>query len=131
MLKILSKSKYHLYASDIKIQKSIKRDFKNLNIFFKEENIFNMKYKPNTFDTVICTHTLEHLLDLREAYEKLLKIAKKKLIIVVPQERPYKHTFNGHVHFFPYSSSFINLIKPRNKFKIINYNRDFFYIEYK
>jgi len=131
LLKTISNKNFQLYASDIKIHSSTKKDFKDLKIKFKEENILDMKYKSNSFDTVICTHTLEHLLDIKGAYEKLLKITKKKLIIVVPQERPYKYTFNGHIHFFPYASSFINAIRPRNKFKIINYNRDFFYIEYK
>ena len=90
-----------------------------------------MNYRPNSFDTVICTHTLEHILDIKEVYDKLIKITKKRLIIVVPKERPYNHTFNGHIHFFPYSWSFINLIRPKNKFKIFELDRDFFYIENK
>ena len=31
---------------------------------------------------------------------------------------PYEHTFNGHIHFFPYKWSLINTIRPKNKFLI-------------
>tara|TARA_B100000902_G_scaffold164305_1_gene159330 strand:+ start:1518 stop:2228 length:711 start_codon:yes stop_codon:yes gene_type:complete len=82
------------------------------------------------FDTTICTHVLEHVLEINKAYEELKKITKKRLIIVVPKERPYKYTFNGHIHFFPYDWSFINTIKPKTKnFKIYEIYRDFIYIE--
>ena len=131
LLKYIYNPAYNFYASDIKIHSRTKKEFKKLDIKFQEEDILDMNYKPNSFDTVICTHTLEHILDIKKVYEKLLKITKKRLIIVVPKERPYNHTFNGHIHFFPYSWSFINAIRPKNKFKIFEINRDFFYIENK
>jgi len=50
---------------------------------------------------------------------------------VVPKERPYQYTFNGHLHFFPYYWSLINTLRPdkKNKYKITNIKRDFLYIE--
>ena len=97
------------------------------NIFnFSVEEIFNINQK---FDTVICTHVLEHILDIRTAYENLLKITNKKLIIVIPRERPNQFSFNGHLHFFPYEWSFVNTIIPKNNFKIKEIQRDFFYCE--
>tara|TARA_A100001015_G_scaffold287900_1_gene358164 strand:+ start:3630 stop:4319 length:690 start_codon:yes stop_codon:yes gene_type:complete len=131
LLDKITKKNLILFASDIKISDKAKKNFNKLKINFKEEDILDMNYKKKSFDTVICTHTLEHILDIKKAYDKLSEIAKKRLIIVVPKERPYNHTFNGHIHFFPYSWSFINLIKPKNKFKIFNIGRDFFYLEKK
>ena len=81
------------------------------------------------YDTVICSHVLEHVLDINLAYTNLKKICKKRVIIVVPRERPYEYTFNGHIHFFPYKWSLINTIRPKNKFLIKDLNRDFLYIE--
>ena len=34
-------------------------------------------------------------------------MARRRLIIVVPQEREYRFTFNPHLHFFPYPHSFL------------------------
>lgn len=92
----------------------------------KIEKIDKIKYK---YDTVICTHVLEHILDINKAYNNLKKICKDTLIIIVPKERPYKHSNNTHLHFFPYEWSFINTIRPINKFKIQELDRDFLYIE--
>ena len=118
-----------LFGTDIyvstKLSKVSKK--KNFKIFhIKVENISNINKK---FDTVICSHVLEHILDINLAYNKLKKICKKKLIIVVPRERAYEHTFNGHLHFFPYPWSFINTIRPKNKFTIKDLKRDLVYIE--
>ena len=130
LLKSLFKKKLNLFASDVKIFSTNKKEFKKLNIKYKEEQINDIKYKKK-FDTVICTHVLEHILEIEEAYKKLIKLTKHRLIIVIPKERPYNHTFNGHIHFFPYYWSFINTIKPQNSFKIFEVNRDFVYIENK
>tara|TARA_B110000971_G_C19903400_1_gene451067 strand:- start:1 stop:699 length:699 start_codon:yes stop_codon:yes gene_type:complete len=95
-------------------------------IKLKIEKLDNIKHK---YDTVICTHVLEHILDINKAYDNLKKICKRTLIIVIPKERPYKYGFNAHIHFFPYEWSFINTIRPTNSFKIQELERDFIYIE--
>lgn len=131
LLKTLKNKNLNLNASDIKINHTDKKEFKKFNISYKEEQINDLKYNKNSFDTVICSHTLEHILEINEAYEKLKNIARHTLIIVIPKERPYEHTFNGHIHFFPYTWSFINQIKPKNKFKLYEIDRDFVFIENK
>jgi len=100
----------------------------NITVYEKPiEKISDINLK---FDTTICTHVLEHILEINKAYDELKKITKKRLIIIVPKERPYNYTFNGHIHFFPYDWSFINTIKPKTKnFKIYEVYRDFVYIE--
>ena len=73
----------------------------------------NLPFKDGEFDTVICTHVIEHVLDYRAAIAELRRITKKRLIIVVPREREYRYTFNPHFNFFPYTHSFLRAMQPR------------------
>ena len=122
--------KYKLFGTEIYLsrtleEKKIKYNFKTIKI-----DILSIDKIKKIYDTVICTHVLEHILDIRTAYKKLKKICKQRLIIIVPKERPYKYTFNGHLHFFPYEWSLINTLRPDTKnFQIKNIKRDFMFIE--
>ena len=71
-----------------------------------------LPFPDRHFDTVICTHVLEHILDIRAAIHELRRICARRLIVVVPLEREYRFTFNPHVHFFPYPHSFLRHIIP-------------------
>jgi len=77
--------------------------------------IEKLPFADNSFDTVVCTHTLEHILNLHQAISELRRITKKRLIIVVPREREYYYSFNLHVHFFPYTHSFEKHMLPLPK----------------
>jgi len=128
--KIRDKNKnIKLTGTEIIINPEIKKRFKSKRIKLLKKNIENINQIKKKYDTVICSHVLEHVLDINLAYLNLKKICKKRLIIIVPRERPYEHTFNGHLHFFPYKWSFINTIRPKNKFTIKDLKRDFIYIE--
>jgi ubiquinone/menaquinone biosynthesis C-methylase UbiE len=63
-----------------------------------------------SFDTVICTHTLEHVRNIHQAVSELRRVTGRRLIIVVPKQRPYRYTFDLHLHFFPYKSNFLTLM---------------------
>jgi ubiquinone/menaquinone biosynthesis C-methylase UbiE len=56
----------------------------------------NLPFADKSFDTVVCTHVIEHILDLRRAIAELRRIARRRLIIVVPREREGIYTFNPH-----------------------------------
>lgn len=62
-----------------------------------------LPFVDRAFDVVVCTHTLEHVQNLPVAIAELRRLARKKVIVVVPRQRPYKHTFSLHIHFFPYA----------------------------
>ena len=82
------------------------------------------------FDTVVCTHVLEHILDFRAALGELRRITRRRLIIVVPREREYLYTFNPHFHFFPYLHSFLRAMIPLpEKFECKDVGRDIYYME--
>ncbi len=89
-----------------------------------------LPFADNEFDTVICTHVIEHVLDYRAAIAELRRIAKRRLIIVVPREREYKYTFNPHFNFFPYTHSFLRAMHPvPTAYNCQDIQRDIYYYE--
>lgn len=72
----------------------------------------SLPFEDGAFDTVVCTHVVEHILDYRRAIAELRRIAKRRLIIVVPREREGIYTFNPHFNFFPYTHSFLRAMIP-------------------
>jgi ubiquinone/menaquinone biosynthesis C-methylase UbiE len=90
----------------------------------------SLPFEDGAFDTVICTHVIEHLLDYRKAISELRRITKKRLIIVVPREREYLYSFNPHFNFFPYSYSFLRAMHPvPPAYQCLDLGRDIFYME--
>jgi SAM-dependent methyltransferase len=99
-------------------------------IAFTEAPVEKLPFENKQFDTVICTHTLEHILDIRQAVAELRRICKKRLIIVVPREREGLYTFNPHFHFFPYCHSFLRTMIPVPAAHLcVDIQRDIFYTE--
>ncbi len=89
-----------------------------------------MPFEDNAFDTVICTHVIEHILDYRAAIKELRRITRKRLIIVVPREREFIYTFNPHFNFFPYTHSFLRAMIPvPENYECIDIGRDIYYRE--
>jgi SAM-dependent methyltransferase len=99
-------------------------------IRFEQANIEKLPFADRSFDTVVCTHVLEHILEFRQALSELRRVARRRLIIVVPQEREYRFTFNPHLHFFPYPHSFLRYVTPvPNDHELESVGRDIFYAE--
>ena len=100
------------------------------NVRFEEAMVERLPFDDNSFDTVICTHVLEHILDIRQAVAELRRVCRGKIIIVVPKEREYSFTFNPHLHFFPYPHSFLRHMLPVPTVAVCEQiGRDFFYTE--
>jgi len=66
-----------------------------------------LPFADGAFDTVVSTHTLEHVQHLQAALGELRRVARRRVIVVVPRQRPYRVTFNPHIHFFPYRWSLL------------------------
>ncbi len=49
-------------------------------------SIYELPYKNNSFDLVLCTEVLEHLDKPQDALKELIRVSKKYLIISVPNE---------------------------------------------
>jgi ubiquinone/menaquinone biosynthesis C-methylase UbiE len=99
-------------------------------IEFISGKIEKLPFKDNEFDTVVCTHVIEHILDYRTAISELRRIAARRLIIVVPMERETIYTFNPHFNFFPYPHSFLRAMHPVPKsYSCKQIGRDIYYRE--
>lgn len=107
--------KYQVTASDIVIDKKAQDAYPNVR--FKKANVEKLPFKNKSFDTVVCAHTLEHVQNIHLAILELRRVKKKRLIIVVPKQRPYRYTFDFHVHFFPYIFSFMAIMKDKKNHK--------------
>lgn len=91
--------------------------------------IEKLPFKDNEFDTVICTHTIEHIRDPKKALSELRRVCSKRLIIVVPMQKYFKYTFDLHLQFFPDLNSFTELTGKEKEFKIYNLGGDIYYQE--
>ena len=80
---------------------------KIFNIDAKQSDIHNLPFSNESFDTVLCSETIEHVADYKKAIVELLRITRNVLIITVPHETPEIVAANirnkaphGHIHYF-------------------------------
>jgi ubiquinone/menaquinone biosynthesis C-methylase UbiE len=99
---------------------------------FVKGNLEKLPFKDKEFDTVVCTHTLEHVINLQNVVNELRRVTSERLLIVTPLQRPYNFTFDLHLHFFPYPYSFINAVgAPKGYYYVKNCGGDLYYFEQK
>jgi SAM-dependent methyltransferase len=94
-----------------------------------EASLEALPFPDRSIDTVVCTHTLEHVIDLQTALSELRRVTARRLIVVVPRERPYYWTFNPHLHFFPYPHSLMLAMRPEGEYVLESIGRDLYYRE--
>lgn len=63
-------------------------------------NLERLPFPDASFDNVVCVHTLEHVKDLAASVRELKRVARERLVIVVPRERYFQYTANYHLQFF-------------------------------
>lgn len=78
---------------------------------FLAGDIESLPFPTGAFDTVVCAHTLEHVQDIQQAVRELRRVARRRILIVVPRQREYRYTFDLHLHFFPYPFSLQRVMK--------------------
>jgi len=61
-----------------------KKLYPGLNI--KKGDIYDLQYRDNSFDMVICTEVLEHLKDPQKALRELARVTSKYVLFSVPNE---------------------------------------------
>jgi ubiquinone/menaquinone biosynthesis C-methylase UbiE len=122
--------KHRVTACDMIVSEKTKRDHPA--IHFRQENIQSLSFADSEFDTVISSHTLEHVQDAQAALEELRRVAKRRLIVVLPKQRPYRYTFDLHLRFFPYSHTVLQYMRPtfrRVKHDLKEIEGDWYYQE--
>jgi ubiquinone/menaquinone biosynthesis C-methylase UbiE len=117
---------HHVTACDVALDPQLKKDSA---VKYIECPAEKLPFEDKSFDTVVCTHTLEHVRDFNRCVEQLRRVVAKRLIIVVPCERPYRHSFNLHVHFFPYASDIYGRLGKHARSQLQKLGGDWYYIE--
>lgn len=81
-----------------------------------------LKINPKAkYNTVLCLHTLEHIVNPQKAADLMKIISKKRIIVIVPNEIDYPYPPNYHVSFFNKSNPVTDLFKHRkNTLKLID-----------
>lgn len=64
-------------------------------------SVENLPFANKCFDIVISAHTLEHVNNFEQSIEELARIAKTKLIVLVPVQEYKTYTEDYHLQFFP------------------------------
>lgn len=101
---LLSAQGYAMTVADIVIQPEVQRITPPVR--WVETSVEQLPFADAEFDTVVCTHTLEHVRNLTRAIAELRRVGRR-MIIIVPRQRPYKYTFDLHLNFFPYPHSLL------------------------
>jgi ubiquinone/menaquinone biosynthesis C-methylase UbiE len=124
----LMAEKFSVTSTDIVIDPQYPK--KHTNIKFIEADIEQLPFPDKSFDTVVSSHTLEHVQNIHKSVQELRRVTRRRLIIVVPKQRPYKHTFDLHLHFFPYKHSLLGLMGTECRRNFISVRGgDLFYYE--
>jgi ubiquinone/menaquinone biosynthesis C-methylase UbiE len=64
-------------------------------------DVRKLPFEDKSFDVVICSHTIEHIFEIRDFIAELKRVTRKKLIVVTPKQRYYFYSLDEHLHFFP------------------------------
>lgn len=72
---------------------------------FVEGTLTALPFADKSFDTVICSHVLEHIVDIQACLRELRRVTRNQIIVVLPRERPYRYSLSAHLHYFPYEFS--------------------------
>lgn len=97
-------------------------------IDFVVGSLTDMPFSDGEFDTVVSTHALEHVPDLARAVAELRRVARRRVIVVLPKERPYRWGTNLHCHFFPYAYSVQAVLGAPSGSRLEDLD-DWFYVE--
>lgn len=128
LAKLLVERGYEVTVAEIVLQDEVRALAPQVALY--EANMENLPFGDKSFDTVICTHTLEHVRNFTRAAAELRRVGKC-MLIVVPRQRSYKYTFDLHLNFFPYPHSLLSALgKTPAEASCEDADGDLFYVEH-
>jgi len=94
-----------------------------------EGSIESLPFANDAFDTVVSTHTLEHVQHIGRALDEIRRVARQRVVVVVPRQRPYRGALNPHIHFFPYRFSLLAWTGSDRPYRCELVDGDWLYVE--
>jgi ubiquinone/menaquinone biosynthesis C-methylase UbiE len=119
--------RWDVTAVDIALDDSVIAQ--NQKVRWATGDVEDLQFPDASFDTVVCTHTLEHVRNLTQALAELRRVARHRLIVVVPKQRPYRYTFDLHLSFFPYAHSLQAAFGTGRHARLEEIDRDWYCVE--
>ncbi|GAO41195.1 putative methyltransferase [Flavihumibacter petaseus NBRC 106054] len=80
---------------------------------FLQADLEQLPYPDKYFDTVICSHTLEHFADPTLVILELKRVCRNRLFILTPCQKYFYFTLDEHLSFFPTETSITDLVNCR------------------
>lgn len=59
-----------------------------------------LPFQAKSFDTTIICMVVEHVRSLTLSFLELARVTRERVLIITPQQRFYKVTFDYHLHFW-------------------------------
>ncbi|MCI0697404.1 class I SAM-dependent methyltransferase [candidate division KSB1 bacterium] len=88
-------------VSPVALQQASERALEaGVQIAWQEGFAESIPFPDKAFDYVTCCHTLEHVKDLGKAVAELKRVARKKIIVLVPKQKFRLYADNYHTQFF-------------------------------
>ena len=78
--------------SSLRMGEKFRKENNIENVYFMKMDVFDLKFKDNSFDFIISNGVLHHTKDAKEAFKKLVKVLKPGGIIVIGLYHKYGRT---------------------------------------
>ena len=95
------------------------------------------RFLDNSFEFVICTHVIEHLIYPEKVIFELRRVCSKILIVICPMEKKFIWGMNYHINFYSNKEIFLNFLNETkyknskgNYYKIFCRLGDIMYVEH-
>ncbi len=100
-LALIKAAKPFITVSGIEPSEQAKNIWKQRNLNVEVGSATSLPYDDNLFDTVICSHVIEHIDDHAAALNEIIRVSKKRAIIVVPSGNvDEKNPGTPHVRYY-------------------------------
>lgn len=122
-LNLLSKERPKLSLTGVDVLKHVPLD----GATYVQGSAEKLPFPDKSFDYVFSSHTIEHVRDINKMVSELKRVARKKVIIITPKQRPYVYTFDMHLNFFWFDYELPRLFGLR-KYTLRNLRGDWVYV---
>lgn len=135
------RSSFGIYGMDLSHNRIMAASSRLPHCKFIESKAEEIAIKPDSFDLIVLSEVLEHIPEYKKALRELVDVAKRYIIITVPNEKEiikikcpkchFEHFLDGHINIFSKKtlasllSAYpdVKIIKIKTFYTIFTYNR--------